>query len=135
MTKSNKFCMMVLCLIVAGCATGANQAAGTGNTIYGKYFLSVDPTQYIELQPDGICHVGARELGPSGGFHGNIKVFSMACAVKGDTDTVILTGGPGAPKGNSIAFKREGNALVPLMKRDGTPGQQKTMEGAKWIKR
>ncbi|MBI5576522.1 MAG: hypothetical protein HY896_09200 [Deltaproteobacteria bacterium] len=117
-------------MIFAGYVAGANQAAGADNGIAGKYFLSVDPFQYIQLHPDGTCLAGARELTPSGTFKGSITVLKMTYGVKGDI--ITLTGGP---QGNSIDFRLEGNALVPLQKQRGTPAMKKAMEGSKYIRR
>ncbi len=129
MTRLTNYISVVLCLIIGvGYVAGTKQEAGADDGPYGKYVLSVDPVQYIELKPDGNCLIGARELTPSGTFSGSIKVFSGRYEIKGDILTFIGPGGSGD-------WRLEGNTLVPPKYERGTDRMKKAMEGAKYIKR
>ncbi len=124
---------VVLCLIiVVGYVAGTRQEAGADDGLYGKYVLSVDPTQYIELRSDGSCLVGIRVLHPSGDFDRTIESFSGTYEIKGDIVTLkpIMHG-----KVQNIEFRLEGNTLVPPKYQGGTDRMRKAMEGAKYVKR
>ncbi len=133
MTRLTIYISVVLCLIiVVGHMAGTKQEAGADDGRYGKYVLSVDPTQYIELRSDGSCLMGIRVLHPSGDFDRRLESFSGTYEIKGDIVTLkpILHG-----KAQNIEFRLEGNTLVPPKYEGGTSGMRKTMEGAKYIKR
>ncbi len=119
---------LVLCLIiVVGYVVGTKQEAGADDGPYGKYFLSVDPTQYIELKTDGSCLVGAREYGPSGQPGKRLESFGGTYEIKGDIVTLVLK----TPRGDMKSeFKLDGNTLVPTRK-----NVPRELEGAKYIKR
>ena len=119
--------LVVLCpIIIVGYVAGTKQEAGADNGPYGKYVLSADPTQYIELKPDGSCLIGAREYTPSGQT-GRLEFISGTYEIKGDIATLTLKLPRGALKSE---FRLEGNTLVP--KRERLP---RGLEGAKYIKR
>lgn len=121
---------VALCLIiVVGFMSGTKQTAGADEGPYGKYFLSVDPVQYIELRADGSCIIGTRELGPSGGFLGSIRVFSGTYEIKGNILTII------GPEVKKLEWRIEGNTILPPEYKRGNLAMNKSMEGAKYIKR
>jgi hypothetical protein len=113
-------------IIVVGYVTGIKQEAGADSGPYGKYVLSADPTQYIELKPDGSCLVGAREYTPSG-KPGRLEFISGTYEIKGDIATLTLKLPRGALKSELTLV---GNTLVP--KRERLP---RGLEGAKYIKK
>ncbi len=118
----------VLCVtIIVGYVEGTKQEAGAADGPYGKYFLSVDPTQYVELKPDSSCLIGMREYTPSGVAGKRVESLSGTYEIKGDIVTLILK----TPRGDMKSeFKLDGNTLVPTRK-NVPPG----LEGAKYIKR
>ena len=128
MTRLTIYISVVLCLIiVVGHMAGTKQEAGAADGPYGKYFLSVDPTQYVELKPDGSCLIGMREYTPSGVAGKSVESLSGTYEIKGDIVTLILK----TPRGDMKSeFKLDGNTLVPTRK-NVPPG----LEGAKYIKR
>lgn len=130
MTRLTIYISVVLCLIiVAGYVAGTKQEAGADNEPYGIYVLSVDPVQYIELRTDGSCIIGTRELGPSGGFLGSIRVFSGTYEIKGNILTII------GPEVKKLEWRIEGNTILPPEYKRGNLAMNKSMEGAKYIKR
>jgi len=119
---------VMLCLIiVVGYIAGTKRKASADNGPYGKYVLSTDSTQYIELKPDGSCLVGAKEYGPGGGT-GKLELLRGTYEIKGDVVTVKLGT---AQKPLISEFKLEGNTLVPPKMKIARPG----LEGAKYIKK
>ena len=118
---------VVVCwIIVVGYVGGVRQETGANNGPYGKYVLSTDPTQYIELKPDGSCLVGVREYTPSGKT-GKLELLSGTYETKGDIVTLELK----APRGTlKSEFRLEGDSLVPEMKQ-----VPRGLEGAKYMKR
>ncbi len=118
----------VLCMmIVAGYVMGTKQEAGADDGPYGKYVFSADPTQYVELKPDGSCLVAMREYTPSGHPGKQLESVSGTYGIKGDIVTFILK----TPRGDiKSEFKLEGNTLVSTRK-----NAPRGLEGAKYIKR
>jgi len=119
---------VVLCpIIVVGYVAGTKQEAGADNGPNGKYVLSVDPTQYIELRSDGTCLVGAREYTPSGQT-GKLELLSGTYEMRGDIVTlkVIVSHGTLVSE-----FRLEDNTLVPQKMKRVPRG----LEGAKYIRR
>ena len=122
------YVLVVSCLIIGiGYVAGTKQEVGAADGPYGKYFLSVDPTQYVELKPDGSCLIGMREYTPSGVAGRSVESLSGTYEIKGDIVTLILK----TPRGDMKSeLKLEGNTLVPTRK--NVPSG---LEGAKYIKR
>ena len=124
---------VALCMVISvSYVAGTKQAAGADNGPYGKYVLSADTTQYIELRPDGSCLMGIRVLHPSGDFDRSLELFSGTYEIKGDIVTLkpILHG-----KAQNVEFRLEGNTLMPPKYEGGTDRMRKAMEGAKYIRR
>ncbi len=113
-------------IILVGYMGVATQEAVADNGPYGKYLLSTDSTQYIELKPSGSCLIGAREYTPSGQT-GKLESLSGTYEVKGDMVILELKTARGTLKSE---FRLEGNNLVP--QRRPVP---RGLEGAKYIKK
>ncbi len=115
--------LIVLCLIIGvGYVTGIQQEAVADDGPYGKYFYSLDSTQYFELKPDGKYVAAVRVHHPNRTFGEKLEFFTGKYVVK--ENIVKFMGFSG-----NVELKLEGNTLA-LVKKRGL-----WFEDAKYIKR
>jgi len=108
--------------------TGTN-AVCADKAYYGKYFYSLDSTQFIELKPNGSFKFATRVHHPDGKFGKDLKYVTGPYEVKGDIVILMFNEIDGEKIHDKSDLKIEGNTLVPTRKMRGK------FKGAKFMKK